>query len=298
MTIFEEAVEERGRIIRNASFLEPEMPLIRRPICRDEHIDIIAKKLSVVLRTGSSGSNLFIIGPPGTGKKYCVRWVLDELEQYIEKHKSPVKVVYVNAGKTRTSYFTLMKVLMGLGASVPESGYQNFRLKQAYQKIIENHQVIIAIDEFEVLIRKEKEPLVYYLSRQPNTTLILISNKWEDLFDLPEKARSSLMLDDLSFESYCEEEILRNLKEKVAEAFYTNVFSEEALNLIANVAFILKDLRIGIKLLYQLGEQIEGSGENYVDIDDVLDLVNRETKLKELEIKLDQIKRLKRRIRY
>jgi len=50
----------------------------------------------------------------------------------------------------------------------------------------------VAIDEVDVLSLKEKEPLVYYLNRQPKTTLILISNKIEDAAQLPERALSTL----------------------------------------------------------------------------------------------------------
>jgi hypothetical protein len=56
-----------------------------------------------------------------------------------------------------------------------------FRLKQTFEGILAEKSMLIAIDEADCLIFKEKEPLVYYLSRQPKTTLILISNDIDDV---------------------------------------------------------------------------------------------------------------------
>ena len=76
--------------------------------------------------------------------------------------------------------------------AVPSSGWQMTRLKQELERIIASTPVLIAIDEVDTLLFKEREPLVYYLNRLLNVTLVLVSNRFEDLSGLPERAKSSL----------------------------------------------------------------------------------------------------------
>ncbi len=49
----------------------------------------------------------------------------------------------------------------------------------------------MAIDEVDALLAKQREPLVYYLNRLPGTTLILISNGFQDLKRLPPREKVS-----------------------------------------------------------------------------------------------------------
>ncbi|MBS7628208.1 hypothetical protein KEJ36_05340 [Candidatus Bathyarchaeota archaeon] len=66
--------------------------------------------------------------------------------------------------------------------------------------------MILAIDEVGALLYKEREPLVYYLNHQHKVTLMLISNKVEDLAVLPARALSTLQPRLYSLEPYTAEE--------------------------------------------------------------------------------------------
>ncbi|MBS7623839.1 hypothetical protein KEJ39_09270 [Candidatus Bathyarchaeota archaeon] len=89
-------------------------------------------------------------------------------------------------------YFTLMEVVRQLGVAVPSSGWQMTRLKEELERIIAPVPVPVAIDEVDAILFKEREPLVYYLNRLPNVTLVLVSNRFEDLAGVPARAKSSL----------------------------------------------------------------------------------------------------------
>lgn len=58
-----------------------------------------------------------------------VRHVLDEAKKYVVERGLEVIIVYVNAGQTRSPCYTMVEVVRGIGASVPEGGWQMFRLR-------------------------------------------------------------------------------------------------------------------------------------------------------------------------
>jgi len=78
--------------------------------------------------------------------------------------------VYVNAGRTRTPYYTMLEIVKGLGFDVPEAGWQMFRLKSTFENTLKEKAIVVAIDEVDAIIYKEREPIIYYLNRQPKTS--------------------------------------------------------------------------------------------------------------------------------
>jgi len=54
--------------------------------------------------------NIFIFGKPGTGKTLCVRYALDQLKSYAAEMRLDLGVVYVNAGRTRSPYYTMLEI--------------------------------------------------------------------------------------------------------------------------------------------------------------------------------------------
>jgi cell division control protein 6 len=145
-----------------------------KPVCRDAYLRQMARYLADFFTTGRA-RNLFIYGPPGTGKTICAKHVLAEAAKHAQEKNIEAKTVYVNAGKTRNPYYTMTEIITQLGINVPQAGWQMFRLKQTFEHVLTENAVLIAIDEVDSIILKEKEPLVYCLSRQPKTTLILIA---------------------------------------------------------------------------------------------------------------------------
>lgn len=203
MTLFENVPSE---IFKDAGWLQPlSDPPSGKPLCREWDLKLMASFLSEIFRSGQA-RNLFIHGKPGTGKTVCVRYLLSEINKHADETKAPILAVYVNAGRTRTPYYTMLEIVKGSGLKVPDAGWQMFRLKQAFEQLLCHKSVVVAIDEVDSIIFKEKEPLVYYLNRQSKTTLILISNKIEDATQLPERALSTLQPQLLMLEPYTFEE--------------------------------------------------------------------------------------------
>ncbi len=261
--------QQHGRVFADASWLQATSdPPEHFPLGREAYVNSLATLLAPTLK-GSGGKNVFIVGSPGTGKTLTVRFVLDRLKEHAEKTGANVRVAYVNAGRTRSSYFTLLEIVRSLGGNVPASGWQFSRLKEEFEKRRGGEAMVIAIDEADALIFKVREPLVYYLNRQETITLVLISNRWDDLMGLPARARSTLQLAPLIFESYTAEEAKRILQDRADRAFKPEAIDGEVLGEAAALAADMHDIRIGFNLLLTAGLLAESQGRSKVDLVDI-----------------------------
>jgi len=79
------------------------------PIARERLLRYLASALSEVFRSRSF-RNIFIFGKPGTGKTLCVQYVLDQVKSYRDKMRLDLGVVYMNARRTRSPYYTMLEI--------------------------------------------------------------------------------------------------------------------------------------------------------------------------------------------
>jgi cell division control protein 6 len=253
------------------------------PLCRETYLDIMATNVSQVFRTGRA-RNIFVWGPPGSGKTASVQYLLRETQQHSSTTGALVATAYVNAGRTRNPYYTLTEILRQLNIAAPDVGWQFFRLKQAFENALKEKSALIAIDEVESILFKEKEPLIYYLNRQPKTTLILISNKLSQATQLPEKCLSTLQPLMISFKPYSGSEAFMILKARAQRAFKQNVISDEALETVAKVTERMEDIRLGIAILLTAAQSAEQHHRTAVNKDDVSFAIEDALSVKKLQL--------------
>lgn len=290
---------EASSILTNAEWLQPlSDPPGGRPLLREDILKTMALHLADLFTVGQA-RNLFIYGKPGTGKTACVKYVLKEVAKHASETKAPVLTAYVNAGKTRTPYYTLAEVVKQLGVSVPNAGWQLFRLKRELENMLSAKSMLIAIDEVDSILFKEKEPLVYYLNRQPKTTLILISNSIDDAVRLPERALSTLQPILIETQPYGSEEIQQILEERVEHALKPCTISDDLLTTIAKSAGEAGDIRFGLRILLSAALEADQAKRRVIDPKDVASAIEDEgrlRKIKHLEALRDQL--LKRARKY
>lgn len=274
MTLFN---NKRGDIVKDPSWLQSlSDPPRAKPLYREAELRTIAAFLRGVFTAGQ-GANLFISGPPGTGKTLCVRYLLREIQRHARKHHAAVQTAYVNAGKTRTPYSTLWDIVKVLGVTVPDSGWQMFRLKQAFEHRLTDAAVVIGLDEVDALLLKQREPLIYYLNRQPRTTLLLVSNTLTDAATLPPRLLSTLQPKLLTLEPYAADDVKAILQERVQRALQPNAVSDVLLGVVAEATARATDIRLGFTILLSAAQFAEERGKAKIEVDDVERAVGSDT---------------------
>jgi len=254
-------VGKPSTVFRDVGWLQPLSPSPSGvPVGREVELRAIATCLAEVFK-GGVGRNVFVYGRPGTGKTFCVKYVLDRVRAFVEAKGLGVLVVYVNVGKTRSPYFTLLEIVRAVGVDTPSSGWQFSRLKEEFERVRADKPIVIAIDEFESLIFKQREPLVYYLNRQPKVTLILISNKFEDISGLPSRAKSTLQPLTIKFDGYSVDVAKKILVERIEKAFQSSAVEEKHIDWLAEAASEVKDIRICFNILLTAGLLAECEGK-------------------------------------
>ena len=258
-----------SKVFADPSWVQPTSdPPTPFPIGREMYVESLRSLLEPALR-GGAGRNVFVVGPPDTGKTLTVRFVLEQLKEHVKNAAQSIEVVFVNAGRTRNPYHTLVEILKSLGVDVPPAGWQLGRMKDEFERQRENRAIIIAIDEADSLVSKTREQLLYYLNRQGKVTLLLITNQWDDLSKLPARARSTLQLAPLIFEPYTKEEAKRILMERCAMAFKSGAADDEVVEIAAAFAAEMRDIRTGFNLLLTAGLLAESQGRNMLDLVDL-----------------------------
>ena len=291
MPLFE---TKKSDILQDPSVLDTQSdPPDGIPLCRETLIAIMASNVSNIFTVGRA-RNMFMWGSPGTGKTASIQYLLKEVQKHAIKTNSQVATAYVNAGRTRNPYYTLLEILKQLNISVPEVGWQFFRLKQAFENTLKEKSVLIAIDEVENILFKEKEPLIYYLNRQPKTTLILISNKLSQATQLPERCLSTLQPEMLFFDPYSENEAFQILRARAQKAFKPNVISDELLWTIAKATEEMSDIRFGISMLLTAGQSAEQNQRASINNKDVDFAIENTRKVKNLTAINELSKRIKK----
>lgn len=245
-------------IFAEANYLEPlSDPPGSKPIGREKEIRLIGEVAS-----GKWKRNLVVCGPPGCGKTLCVKYAL--------KHATGegVKSVYVNAGKTRTPYYTLCEILREFGVDVPFSGWQMARLKQEFEWATRELQAVVAIDEAEVVLDSADESIAFWFTRQSNVNLILIMNSIGAVKMLPQKVRSTLSPFPIGFAHYSKELAKEILKQRLDKALVKDALEEKWVDAMAELASKRGDLRTAYQMVLTAAKIAEANGRDKIERED------------------------------
>ena len=197
-----------------------------------------------------SGKNIFIFGQPGVGKTVALKKVLEELEEETDD----ITPVYINCWQRNTTY----KIIIEICELMDFKFVQNKKTEELFRWIKQNlnkKSVVFVFDQVDKL--EDLDFLYMILEEIYRKTIILITNYKDWLINLDDRIKSRLMPEVVEFKPYSYEETKGILKQRIEYAFYPNVLSDDAFDIIAKKTFEMQDIRTGLHLMKGAGHIAE-----------------------------------------
>jgi cell division control protein 6 len=199
---------------------------------------------------GRKPVNVWIHGKPGSGKTCVSKFVLQKLTERWGK----IGTAYVNCWQHNTLYSALDHILSEFRLLGGEAPSTSVKLRRFFN-FVKDRPFILILDEIDAPPPKERNDLLYNLSRTGNIGIVCISRRDETYFQLDERVRSRLSARLLEFEAYSPEQVMTILRERANQALKYKTYDDEVLSIIAELA--QGDIRVGLETLKTAAEYAE-----------------------------------------
>lgn len=189
-----------GAIITDTAFFDEFHA--RKIFDRDEQSGRILGCL-LPIKDGLQARNIYVCGPPGTGKTVVVRSLL--------KEKFPRQSVYVNCWNKRTAHKVMEEILRQFGFIV-HGRESTSELIKKFQSTVKR-PIIVCLDECD---RLRNGDILYEVARRA-CTLVLISSSPHFPLKVDKRIESSLRLEHVEFKPYTEQQMADMLRERIRD---------------------------------------------------------------------------------
>ncbi len=258
MGVFEDVLRDDESLFLDSMPLDVDFmpPIIKHRESEQQYIAECMKPLF----GKRNGKNLVINGAPGLGKTVATKHILSELK----KESNEIKTIYVNCWKKDTPFKIANEICNQLNFKFT-TGRNTDELMSEAVKILNKSPCVIVLDEAD----KIAEQQVFYslLEEIFTKTLICITNEKDWLSKLDDRVRSRMLAELLDFKAYNYDEISSILKERVNFAFVSGVLDNDAFESIVEKTFEIGDIRAGLFLLKNAGEEAEGKSKRRITLE-------------------------------
>ena len=211
------------------------------------------------------GTHLLVHGKPGIGKTIAVKQVLKDLEE--TDADLEILPIYINCWQKNTTYKVVIEICEQIGYRLTQNKKTEELLKIVTQKL-NSSAVVFVFDEIDKV--EDYDFLYTFLEQIYKKTILLISNYKEWLIQLDPRIKSRLNPQLLDFKPYNNLETKGILEQRKEFAFQSNIWDNEAFNIVVEKTVITKHIRSGLHLMKTLGEIAEGVAsrkikKNHVD---------------------------------
>lgn len=268
--VFEEELE-RPSIFKNESklsidYVPPSLPH------REKELRMLVRTFKILLeKPGSKSCKILISGSVGTGKTALAKLFGKLISNEAQQRGINLHYIHINCRRDKTEFLVLKRIVHYFNPSFPTRGFSPEELLFALQKTLDNREafLLITLDELDFYIKKSGPELLYDLTRlyeeklnaMQRISLIGIAKdiSWMGLID--SSTLSTLQQNVLYLARYTASQLRDILEMRVKEAFYEGCVSEEAIDLIADIAAEWGDARYSLELLWRAGKYAEAEGE-------------------------------------
>jgi len=232
---------------------------------------------------GKGPIHTVILGDHATGKTTAIK----KLFKIIKSREEQIIPVYINC----KTYNTKFKVY----SAIFEEVFQIQSLKRGtsstllFDKIMKELKekekiLLVALDDANYLLKDKKSQQIFYELLRAYETFkikigvfpILASLEFRYKFD--KDIQTIFIPQEIIFPHYTLEETYGILKERTCIGFHDKAISQEILLKISKLTLEAKNIRLGLKLLYQLGISAENEGKDTIQIEHLNQLIKTQNK--------------------
>ena len=269
--LFQTGMYDVRAIIQNESALVAEYTPIHSPL-REREIREISNALKPLMHR-SHGKNLFIHGPPGSGKMTSMKYLLLQITRETRK----VLPVYVNCWAYPTPTGVYSKILEALEMPFPRRGMAaDEMLSRICQRIDhEDVTILLVLDKVQNLITHREENLFHSVAIANNQAharfgIVSLSAYPEALEHLSMQVKSTLHFSTLEFKEFEQNQIYEILVERAGSALVDGSWSS---SILETCAFIGKanggNARLSLEILWKAACHAQERGGHSIEQSDV-----------------------------
>ena len=217
----------------------------------------------VIEKPGDYSQRVSIIGAIGSGKTAIALKFGEMVKVYSTQKNLNLEYVHVNCRRARSAFLTLLEIVRKFNPHIPVRGFSSEEILNMLTEILNRKRLylIVTLDEIDFVIRKDGPDLLYDLTRltddeidmKERVSIITIVRDITFRTMLDESTLSTLRQNTIFLEPYTEDQLRDIIADRVKEAFYEDVVSKEATDLIADIASKNGDARYAIELLERAG---------------------------------------------
>ncbi len=266
MGIFEDMLRDDESLFLESMALDVDYmpPIVKH---REGEQGYIAQCLKPLF-SNRSGKNVVVTGSPGLGKTVATKHLLDELKE----ESSTIKTLFINCWKKDTPYKIIVEMCNQLGFRFISNRNTDELIKEV-TKILNKGSCVIVLDEADKI---DEQQIFYTLFEEIFTkSLVCITNEKNWLSKLDERVRSRMLAEIVEFKQYNYEEIRDILSERVKYAFVPGVLADDAFEKIVEKTVEIGDLRSGLFLLKNAGEEAESKAKRKIELTDAETAINK-----------------------
>lgn len=250
-------------LIKNSRVLDLKY-IPKKLIHRDKEQKMLIQYFKPVLvNPGEFSQQVSIIGSVGTGKTAMALKFGEMVKVYTTQKNLNLEYVHVNCRRARSAILTLLEIVRKFNPNIPIRGYSPEEILQKLIEILNRKDLylIVTLDEIDFVIRKDGPNLLYNLTRitdeeiimKERISLITIVRDRDFRSMLDDGTQSTLRHNTIFLEPYTESQIRDIITDRTKEAFFEDIVSQEAIDLIADIASKSGDARYSIELLERAG---------------------------------------------
>lgn len=238
---------------------------------REEELRKLIRVFRDVLEKGAgSTQSALITGKVGTGKTVLSK----KLGEMVEDKKG-FDYVHVNCRRYNTAALAITQVLRNYDEKFPDRGYSVEEMMRSLFNMLKvrDKYLLLALDEIDFLVDKSGPEILYNLSRISDDSVGDFKNRISIIYitrdisfkeKLDDSTKSTLRDNLIDLNQYTKSELIPILNQRVELAFNPGTVSENAVELIADIASEWGDARFAIELLWKAGKKADSETEERV----------------------------------